>query len=67
MTANAARLRFMRIRKIVEGAKGDEKGSDKEANGDASVGSAKETNKDEGKGSSAGGSGKKRKMKQESG
>lgn len=65
MTANAARLRFMRIRKVVEGDKREEKGVDKEAGGDTAGSPAKGAGVDGGKAGPAGGQNKKRKLKVE--
>ena len=65
MTANAARLRFMRIKKMIEGEKGEEKGSGKESGGDKAGSPAKEAGMDGGKAGPVGGQSKKRKLKVE--
>lgn len=65
MTANAARLRFMRIKKMIEGEKGEEKGVGKELGGDTAGSPAKGAGMDGGKVVPAGGQSKKRKLKVE--
>ena len=65
MTANAARLRFMRIKKMIEGEKGEEKGVGKESGGDTAASPAKGAVMNGGEAAPAGGQIKKRKLKVE--
>ena len=65
MTANAARLRFMRIKKMIEGEKGGEMGPGKESGGDKAGSPATKAGIDGGKAGQIGGQSKKRKLKVE--